>query len=504
MSGQIATSRLFLVIKDNALSLLTLCILLAGVQFYWFYTVEDAYISFRYAENLIDGNGLVYNPGSRVEGYTNFLWVICLAFLHSLVSWIDLPLTAKLLGAFCSTLTLLCLAQYSHPCIKNRFKLIIPLIVVISPGFLLWTVAGLETPLVTLLLTIAFVIDQSERKAMHFRAGICFGFAILTRPDIALVFAAYLSVQMLVNRKNVRYAIALLAGCGAIVVPHALFRFFYYNSFVPNTYFIKTKRFLGGGTAYFMKYLSIAGLIPISLAILGCVVRGNCRKTIISLTIPPVVYLSYIHHIGGDWMPMGRYFIPVIPLFAIAAVLTLSQLHLRKYIKLLYCSIVAHVLVTGFSPFFNPLQMRRCYYNDILHWESNQFKQWREVGEWFHSNAPATAVITTGLAGIIPFYSGLKNIDRGGLNDREIAETIQRSANTQEEKRLIESIILVRNPDYILIENHSFSILSEAPMIVDPLLYWSTENAIAFEARYQVMSAKTPSGYFSCFERIRE
>jgi len=40
---------------------------------------DDAFISFRYAQNLIDGNGLVYNVGERVEAYTNFLWTILIA-----------------------------------------------------------------------------------------------------------------------------------------------------------------------------------------------------------------------------------------------------------------------------------------------------------------------------------------------------------------------------------------------------------------------------------------
>jgi hypothetical protein len=40
---------------------------------FWGFTVEDAYISFRYARNFVQGHGLVFNPGERVEGYTNFL-----------------------------------------------------------------------------------------------------------------------------------------------------------------------------------------------------------------------------------------------------------------------------------------------------------------------------------------------------------------------------------------------------------------------------------------------
>ena len=45
---------------------------------HWF-TVDDAYISFRYAANLVAGHGLVYNPGEAIEGYTNFLWTLIVA-----------------------------------------------------------------------------------------------------------------------------------------------------------------------------------------------------------------------------------------------------------------------------------------------------------------------------------------------------------------------------------------------------------------------------------------
>src|SRR5574341_680160 len=51
---------------------------LAHNLFYFFAlgsdATDDAYISFRYAQNAIRGYGLVFNPGERVEGFTNFLW----------------------------------------------------------------------------------------------------------------------------------------------------------------------------------------------------------------------------------------------------------------------------------------------------------------------------------------------------------------------------------------------------------------------------------------------
>ena len=40
------------------------------------FTQDDAYISYRYVENFIEGHGLVFNIGERVEGYTNFLWMM--------------------------------------------------------------------------------------------------------------------------------------------------------------------------------------------------------------------------------------------------------------------------------------------------------------------------------------------------------------------------------------------------------------------------------------------
>src|SRR5207302_4729112 len=43
------------------------------------HAIDDAYITFRYARNLAEGLGLVYNPGEWVLGTTAPLWAIVLA-----------------------------------------------------------------------------------------------------------------------------------------------------------------------------------------------------------------------------------------------------------------------------------------------------------------------------------------------------------------------------------------------------------------------------------------
>lgn len=62
---------------------------------------EDAFISLRYARNLLAGDGLVFNPGAeRVEGITNLLWTLLLAGV-SRASGIPLPQTSVTVGILC-------------------------------------------------------------------------------------------------------------------------------------------------------------------------------------------------------------------------------------------------------------------------------------------------------------------------------------------------------------------------------------------------------------------
>src|SRR3989442_4318999 len=70
--------------RGGALAIVLPFFLLTAVLFCYnvghhFFLGDDCFISFRYARHLAAGQGLVWNPGERVEGYTNFLWVILMA-----------------------------------------------------------------------------------------------------------------------------------------------------------------------------------------------------------------------------------------------------------------------------------------------------------------------------------------------------------------------------------------------------------------------------------------
>src|SRR5436190_10766773 len=78
--------------------LLSLVAVAAGLVLVWSQrsVVDDAFVSFRYAANLLDGKGLVYNAGERVEGYTNFLWTVLVAAIAALTR-ISIPHVALVL-----------------------------------------------------------------------------------------------------------------------------------------------------------------------------------------------------------------------------------------------------------------------------------------------------------------------------------------------------------------------------------------------------------------------
>ena len=98
---------------------------------------DDAYISFRYARNLAEGAGLVFNPGEPVEGYTNFLWTVLFAPIIGV--GLDPTTPSMMLGI------LSCAALLWSAWEAGGRRWLAPLLVATFPGLALEGVQGLET-----------------------------------------------------------------------------------------------------------------------------------------------------------------------------------------------------------------------------------------------------------------------------------------------------------------------------------------------------------------------
>lgn len=274
---------------------------------------DDAFISFRYAENLIAGQGLVFNAGERVEGYTNFLWTLQIAALWGLTG-VDPGSIAMFLG-FLSTVAMLAvfagLARTS-PWGRDPALLLGLLLLATHRSIAVWTTSGLEQRQFTLwmLLAIALTYGARQRLGFYLAASVALGLAELSRPEV-LLYAGCLAgwVALTGWLEGVR-PVQLARAVGALLGPfvlvlvlHVGFRMAYYGYPLPNTFYAKgTEVWLEAGVTYLTGAAVEHGLILLlPLGILGLVgrsARGDHLHLLSAMLITP--HLAYLARIGGD------------------------------------------------------------------------------------------------------------------------------------------------------------------------------------------------------------
>ena len=155
--------------------------------YYWPYQVDDAFISLRYARNLVEGNGLVFNPGERVEGYSNFLWVmLAVAFMvvgAAPLAALKVVGTAAGLGAAWCTWRLGRRLFAGHRLGTAAAWLALVLVGTHS-GLAVWSQGGLETNLFAFLMigsVLRFEVESTDRARRPLSA-VLFALAWMTRP----------------------------------------------------------------------------------------------------------------------------------------------------------------------------------------------------------------------------------------------------------------------------------------------------------------------------------
>jgi arabinofuranosyltransferase len=309
--------------------LATLILLLAHSIHYWFLT-DDAYISFRYARNLSEGHGLVFNPGfERVEGYTNFLWVLILAGCHTvgLSPETAAPVLSMLLTVVLWGVVVSFVLRHSSAPKVGYLILVPPLLLAATRSFAVWSTSGLETRLFELLVvsgTLRLILE--DRKLEHGDrdvrpiAALLLALGTLTRPDGLLiglsVFASAIVYRWRQFRDRIPWLARSLTTYGLLVGGHFLFRLAYYGETLPNTYYAKVggQMWWAMGLQYlesfFLEY-AIYLWIPF---LIGAVVYHRRHGT---LFVPVVIAAVVVPHalynaaIGGDhfeFRPLDLYF----------------------------------------------------------------------------------------------------------------------------------------------------------------------------------------------------
>ena len=319
--------------------LLLAAALLAGgaraASLWW--TTDDAFISFRYARNLVEGLGLVFNAGERVEGFTNLLWTLWVAL--GLRFGLDAEAWANAWGivAYLATIALAGLAPLALARDRGEARpRLLPLAALgaaLHEDWAVYATGGLETSAFTFLLTAGFCLVWAAhgRPRGAAPAGLVMALAALTRPD-GLLPAALLGVW-LASRGRWRRA-AVYAGVFALIwLPANLWRASYYGDFLPNTYYAKSAglAWWTQGWRYVGLYYERYGVLLLApLALLAALGLGRSRQrrapaesgassieAAAAALAVATAYTLYVARVGGDFM-YARLLIPTAPLLLLA------------------------------------------------------------------------------------------------------------------------------------------------------------------------------------------
>lgn len=458
------------------------------------YIVDDSFITFRYVKNFVAGNGLVYNPGERVEGYTNFLWTILLSSGLWLQPHLDLVGLAQTLGVLfgAATILLVFLFTWRHDQKISGWSLVASLFLALNGSFVAWSTGGLETTLFAFLVfagCYAYVASLESDK--HFLlAPILFAFAALARPEGILFFgvnALHLGYcEFRAHRKNLglRWLSWVLA-FAAIYVPYFLWRFAYYGFLFPNTFYAK----VGSGISQYLRgvgYLSNFGLTygaVIFLLPLVFLLKRNRRTWSDYFLLQVGAYLLYIIYVGGDGLAFCRFVVFIAPLIYVLVQegfrvlyqgwesgsrvphrvkVAITVVGLLCAFGLTARSSFAVLLLPDSTRWYEPqseLSFPLLSNQPPYLWFDNYFvDRQAAAARWLETNAPPGALVAATPAGAIGYYMHLRVIDMLGLTDSHIAQspeafrTAVGSGRAGHEKG-DGKYVLSRSPEFILIGN---------------------------------------------------
>ncbi|HUL43779.1 MAG TPA: hypothetical protein VLY03_05435 [Bacteroidota bacterium] len=376
--------------------------LLAGIfhAFALSFVTDDAFISFRYAKNFVHGLGLVYNPGERVEGFTNFLWTIMMAGVLRL--GFDPVSVSQILGIFffgCTLLTATVLSwRLWHG--AGTTGLALPLTaaaLALHHDACVFATGGLETSFFTFLVSLLFVFVALWRTRNGvLLAGVVAVLLMMTRPDGIVYVVPSAVFLLLTSERPVRACSFFTLPILVLFVPYWIWRATYYGYFFPNSFYAKSigLAYYQQGIAYTFSYFSsyyVFGAIVLLAIYLSA--DRNKSGTMISriaqlreraglLTINGrtgllaslfiIFQIAFVIRIGGDFM-FGRFFVPVTPmLFMLCEVLVIA---LRP--DLLRISVAMLILAGTYFRIDHFTQEKTVgYIADERQWYTDDYKLW--------------------------------------------------------------------------------------------------------------------------------
>ena len=433
------------------------CVAFGALANYMFaqlsWTIDDAYITYRYAENVVAGHGPVYNPGEAVEGYTCFSWMSLLALAG--MAGVPVPVFAKFAGMISvfGSVSLLAFWDRVESSVSRSDALVAAVLLATCASFAQWGPSGMETGLFCLLaVAVVFVYLRLWSRPTAPTAvalGTLGCLLTMTRPN-GIVLLAVILIHALRQRRDLpTKTLGIMVGAFVILYgSYFLWRMDFYGFFLPNTFYAKvgsSNAQLNRGVRYVIAAMPAFGLLVAPIVSSWGVRREstparNATPLLLALTLTHIVYVILV---GGDNFPAHRFLVVIVPFLCLLSVRGVSLIAANPSRKaLLLATLVGYNFVArAFDP-ETRVRIRRDYV--AAHGTL--------VGRYLADFTPDGSLIATNSAGALAYYSGRPTVDMLGLNAAEIAHTpaaTMGSGKAGHEKGN-GFYVLSREPDYIL------------------------------------------------------
>jgi arabinofuranosyltransferase len=378
---------------------------------------DDAFISYRYAANLAAGHGLVFNPGERVEGYSNLLLILLMA--GGLLVGIPPTVSGPLLGV----MSLLAVLAGAWAVVWNAIAgwttaqrvcaSLMLFALVTSHGLAAAAGSGLETMLFAALVFFAAVLWAGATRPLVLTALLAL--LVLLRPDGIVPAATLLLLEGATAWRRALRLGALPAATAAVL---ALWKIVTYGTLFPNPYYAKGADVpqLAAGFAYAWTFLMSYPVVPVLLGAMAWLLvrsRGNpAWRLALAGTALLLTYGATLVRVGGDFMDY-RLFWHVLPVVLFAGVVALVELFAAR--PRVQAVVAAIVLLLSCAP----VRLESVYYMQTLPEMQRYVEDGTAVGRALR-RLPGDAVVATTLIGTIGYYSGLRLVDQWGLVDPDV------------------------------------------------------------------------------------
>ncbi len=414
------------------------------------HTYEDAFITFRYAENLANGFGLVYNIGEKVYGTTTPLFAIILA-LFKLIG-ISCVVSSLAINLISDGITSLIVYKFLKDYSKGIITVFVSLMFVFSPSNISWSIHGMETPFFGAFIALSFYCLYKEK----YFAALLFGFlSAMIRIDglsVALIVSFFTIIKLrsqILKKPKLFLPLAFFAGW-------LLFLYLYYGNFLPNSMIAKLILYSGHQTSIWPNVSEVLSKFFIvgyytSTLITILFLSGVLLIFFKKIKLYPMVtwfFLYYLALILSKTTIHGWYLIPPLFVFIIIsgiAIITLFDF-VTNYIRIKKSIILLAVFmgVIFFSAI--TLSWKIIQISDEYDYELNVRIK---IGEFINKNTPENARVFLEPIGVIGYFSERYIYDDAALISPVFLE-LNKLPNTAE--TIHKKIQLVR-PDYLVIRN---------------------------------------------------